>query len=135
MNSVFLKQNKFNYKDIEFELTSISEWGEGVNEIYGWSEEYDGVYFFEVNGTIYWVCDDELINVIKDNDEVDTGSVLESIIRSREEELEFIKSNGGYNTFGEKADDFISNPINHPIVDFKDGNPNNCKVDNLYVRY
>ena len=135
MNSVFLKQNKFNYKDIEFELTSISEWGNGVNELYGWSEDYNTINFFEVNGTIYWICDDELINVIKDNDNIDTGSVLESIIRGREEELEFIKNNDGFNEFGELATDFITNPIHHPIVDFKDGNPRNCKADNLFYRY
>ena len=134
MKSNFIKESTFEYKGFEFELSSINSWGEGVNEIYAFSEELgDSVSFFEVDGKLYWTCDDELFNIIKGNDNIDEGSVLETIIRYREQEAEMIKVNG-FNDFEEEMDNFVTNPIHYKIVDFKDGNPRNCSVDNLYYR-
>lgn len=134
MKSNFIKKDNFEFKGFNFDLTSINEWGDGVNEIYAFSEELgDTVTFFEVNGTIYWACDDALFDVIKGNDNIDEGSVLETIIRLREEEKRMIEVNG-FNDFEEEMTDFVTNPIHHKIVDFKDGNPRNCSVDNLFIR-
>lgn len=134
MRSIFIKKDTFEFKGFEFELSSIETWGEGVNEIYAYSEELgDTVSFFEVNEKIYWTCDDELFKVIVGNKNIDEGSVLETIIRHREHEAKMIEVNG-VNDFNEKMDIFITNPIHHKIVDFKDGNPRNCSIDNLYLR-
>lgn len=134
MKSSFIGKNNFVFKNISFELVSISSWGEGVNEIYAFSEELeDTVPFFEVNGKLYWGCDDALFDVVKNNKNIDEGSVLETIIRIREQEKHMIEVNG-FNDFGEKMPDFVTNPIHHKIVDFKDGNPQNCSVENLYIR-
>lgn len=134
MKSIFIKESKFEFKGFEFELSSIQNWGEGVNEIYAFSEELgDDVSFFEVDGKLYWTCDDELFDVIKNNDNIDEGSVLETIIRYREQQVKMIELNG-FNDFEEKMDNFVANPIHFKIVDSKDGNPNNCSVDNLYIR-
>lgn len=134
MKSIFIKKDNFSFNGFDFELQSISEWGKGVNEIYAFSEEIgDTVSFFEVDGKLYWTCDDALFDVIKGNDNIDEGSVLETIIRYREQQAEMIEING-VNDFNEEMDNFITNPIHHKIVDFKDGNPRNCSVDNLYWR-
>lgn len=134
MKSNFIKNDNFKFKGFEFELSTIESWGEGVNKIYAFSEEIgDTVMFYEVDGTIYWVCDDNLFKVIIGNENIDEGSVLEDIIRGREQELEMYKING-FNSFGDKMDDFVTNPIHHTIVDFKDGNPRNCSPDNLFLR-
>lgn len=134
MKSNFIKTDKFVFKGFNFELNSINEWGNGVNEIYAFAEELgDSVAFFEVDGTIYWACDDALFDIIKGNENIDEGSVLETIIRLREQEKKMIEING-FNDFEEEMPDFVTNPIHHKIVDFKDGNPRNCNADNLFIR-
>ena len=134
MKSNFIKSDNFSFNGFDFELESINSWGEGVNEIYAFSDELDdSVAFFEVDGKIYWSCDDSLLQVIKGNENIDEGSVLETIIRLREQEKKMIELNG-FNDFGKKMPKFITNPIHHKIVDFKDGNPHNCNADNLYIR-
>lgn len=134
MKSNFIKKDEFVFRGLTFSLESIYSWGEGVNELLAYSDDIgDVVSFFEVDGIMYWICDDALFNAIKENDNIDEGSVLETIIRGREQELEMCKVNG-FNSFGETMDDFVTNPIHHKIVDFKDGNPRNCSVDNLYIR-
>lgn len=134
MKSNFISKDKFQFREIEFELSTIESWGEGVNKIYAFSEKIgDTVLFYEVDGKIYWVCDDSLFDVIIGNDNIDEGSVLEDIIRDRETELKYCEING-FNSFGETMEGFVTNPIHHKIVDFKDGNPSNCSVDNLFIR-
>lgn len=134
MTSNFIKKSNFEFNGFNFDLDSINSWGEGVNEIYAFSEELgDSVAFFEVDGEIYWCCDDALFDVIKGNEHIDEGSVLETIIRLREQQKQMIEVNG-FNDFGEEMPNFITNPIHHTIVDFKDGNPRNCSVDNLFLR-
>ena len=113
MKSNFIKESTFEYNGITFELSSINTWGEdkskAVNELYAWSEETEAELFFEIvennQSTIYWICEDELIDIIKNCDIIDLGSVREEIIRCRETEAENIRMNG-VDAFNNERKDF-----------------------------